>query len=228
MVAHGRRFGGPAGSALAVAPSNDSVPGAVLLQNAFQPAVTSFPILPGGALGGWNDAGTSEDNQMSFPLCLGSAGFHSMWYQVDVPEASVLTVSLGSENVRLYKPLVTIINATTKAELACGLGGINLLPNQAVSASSFVQKGLYWIRIASAIATPTTGDDPLPVLTLSEQLRDVTPPQINVAVSKIVGVRRNFTFDATGSTDLGSESVRPRPSGRSTTTVCRCRSRAHS
>jgi hypothetical protein len=195
-------------SALAVAPSNDSIPGAVLLPNAFQPAVTSFPILPSGSLGGWNDAGTLEDNQMSFPLCLGSAGYHSMWYQVDVPESSVLTVSLSSEDVRLYKPLVTIINSTTRAELACGLGGNNLVPNQAVSASSFVRKGLYLVRIASAIATSTSGDDPLPTLTLSEQLRDVTPPQINVAVSKIVGVNRQFTFDASGSTDLGSK-VKP-------------------
>jgi hypothetical protein len=191
-------------SALAVAPSNDSIPGAVLLPNAFQPAVTSFPILPSGSLGGWNDAGTLEDNQMSLPLCVGSAGYHSMWYQVDVPEASVLTMSLSSADIKRYKPLVTLINATTNSELACALGGSNLLPDQRVSASSFVQKGRYLIRIASAIATPSSGDDELPALTLTEQLRDVTPPQINVSVSKIVGVNRQFTFDASGSADLGS------------------------
>ena len=67
--------------------------------------------------------------------------------------------------------------------------------------------GDYLIRVASVQNSITGSTIELPSVTLTESLRDVTPPQIEVSVSgkaKIVGIGKTYTFDATDSTDMGS------------------------
>lgn len=190
-------------SALAVAPVNDSMGNATVLAPNYTTTATPLSILPQAPLGGWNDATSADDAGLTPPSCFGSAGFHSMWYRVDVPESGVLTVGLSSDNVKDYQPLVTIINTAKKTEAACSLGGTALIPGQAVLASSYVAKSVtYLIRIASAVDNPN--DDVLPGLQLTETIRDITPPTIHVSVSKTVGVGKAFTFNANGSTDNGS------------------------
>jgi hypothetical protein len=198
-------------SALAVAPVNDSKDNAAQLGPYYGTSPTPLPILPQAPLGGWDDATSTDDAALPNPTCFGSAGFHSMWYRLDVPESGVVTIGLSSDNVKYYRPLVTIIDTAKNVEAACSLGGTALLPGTPVLASSYVaRKTSYLIRIASAVDDPTNGNSPndnsvqLPGLQLTEMIRDITPPVILVTVSKTVGVRRAFTFNATGSSDLGS------------------------
>jgi hypothetical protein len=130
-----------------------------------------------------------------------------MWYRVDVPEASVLMAALQSTNTNLFRPLVSIIGKSDRSptdEFACALAGNALSFGTDVSASSYVPAGTYFIRIAAA-SNPNSNGDTLPTLQLTESLRDVTPPQIRVHSSKTVGVGKPFTFDATASTDAGSD-----------------------
>jgi hypothetical protein len=200
-------------SAFAVIPGNDSVGGATPLQPAYVPpgTATTTTISPDSATGGWVDATATEDsgpNAPVAPTCFGSPGTHSMWYSVKVPEPSLLKVTFSSADVTRYRPLVTILNEQTSAEVACALGGTGLQPNQGVFASSYVMAGVYWIRIASALGSTSPDDDGQPTLQLTEELRDVTPPQISVTASKIVGAHQRITFDATGSLD-GASGVNP-------------------
>jgi hypothetical protein len=130
-----------------------------------------------------------------------------MWYTLQVPEASVLTVLLKSSGVDRYQPVVTIINATSLAELACGLGGNDSRTDPGALASSYVPAGPYYIRIASVQPSGTNSTIEQPTVSLSESLHDVTPPQIQVSVSgkaKIVGVGKTYTFNATESADQGA------------------------
>jgi hypothetical protein len=198
-------------SALAVAPVNDSKDNAAQLAPYYGTSPTPLPILPQAPLGGWDDATSTDDAALPNPTCFGSAGFHSMWYRLDVPESGVVTIGLSSDNVKYYRPLVTITDTTKNVEAACSLGGTALLPGVQVLASSYVAKGTYLIRIASAVDDPTNNNNgpndnsaQLPGLQLTEMIRDITPPVIRVTVSKTVGVRRAFTFNATGSSDSGS------------------------
>ena len=198
-------------SALAVAPVNDSKDNAAQLAQYYGTSPTPLPILPQAPLGGWDDATSTDDATLPNPTCFGSAGFHSMWYRLDVPESGVVTIGLSSDNVKYYRPLVTIIDTKKNVEAACGLGGTALLPGTQVLASSYVASGTtYLIRIASAVDDPTNNNGPndnsvqLPGLQLTEMIRDITPPVISVTVSKTVGVRRAFTFNAIGSSDSGS------------------------
>ncbi len=194
-------------SAFAVAPTNDALAGAVPLDAGYATAaIVSIP--PDSPTGGWVGATNTEDSnpdQPTAPTCLGSPGYHSMWYSLHVPEASVLTAAFRSDDTNIFKPLVSIIGVSNfhYDEVACALAG-NALPGGVdVSASSYVPAGDYLIRIASA-TNPNTSVPVLPSLQLTEVLRDVTPPVIRVASSKTVGVRKPFTFDATISTDAGS------------------------
>jgi hypothetical protein len=198
-------------SALAVAPVNDSKDNPAQLAPYYGTSPTPLPILPQAPLGGWDDATSTDDAALPNPTCFGSAGFHSMWYRLDVPESGVVTIGLSSDNVKYYRPLVTITDTTKNVEAACSLGGTALLPGVQVLASSYVAKGTYLIRIASAVDDPTNNNNgpndnsaQLPGLQLTEMIRDITPPVIRVTVSKTVGVRRAFTFNATGSSDSGS------------------------
>jgi hypothetical protein len=190
-----------------IAPTNDTFQGAIPLSPAYSaPAIVS--ILPDSATGGWEGATNTEDSGPGVPTpptCLGSPGYHSMWYSLHVVEAGVLTAAFRSADNNLFKPLVSIIDVSSNVavEVACALAGNALLPNSDVSASSYVPAGDYLIRIASA-TNPATDVGGLPVLQLTELLRDVTPPVIRVASSKTVGVGKPFTFNATASTDGGS------------------------
>jgi hypothetical protein len=192
--------------AFAQAPPNDTRGGAETIMPAYvaqQPFKEDIP--PTGAAGGWADA-TSELEDTPQPSCLGSYGFHSMWYSLQVPEASVLTVVLKSSGVDRYQPVITILSGQSLNELACGLGGSDIRTDPGALASSYVPAGPYYIRIAAVTNTPSNIE--LPTITLSESLRDVTPPQIQVAVSgkaKIVGVGKTYTFNAMASTDKGAE-----------------------
>jgi hypothetical protein len=200
-------------AAYADAPINDTAAGAtpVTPSYAATPSVlaTIPPTAPGG---GWTDATSTEDMIAEPPTCLGAAGFHSMWYQVAVPEASVLTVQLKSSAVNRYQPVVTIFNTANGTESACGLGGSDPLTDPGALASSYVTAtatgpGIYLIRVASVGNSLTGSNVELPTITLLGSLRDVTPPQIQISVSgkaKIIGVNKTYTFDASNSTDKGS------------------------
>ncbi|MEA2187501.1 MAG: hypothetical protein QOK16_2512, partial [Solirubrobacteraceae bacterium] len=195
-------------SAFAVAPTNDTQAGATPLRVDYSsPTVVAIP--PDVASGGWAGATTTEDSApggLAAPSCLRSPGYYSMWYRVDVPEASVLMAALQSNDNNLFRPLISIIGKSDRSptdEFACALAGNALGRDTNVSASSYVPAGTYFIRIASA-SNPNTDVPVLPTLQLTESLRDVTPPQIRVHSSKTVGVGKPFTFDATASTDSGS------------------------
>jgi hypothetical protein len=194
-------------AASAQAPVNDTRAGAIPLDPAYV-LNTQFSedIPPVAGSGGWTDS-TPEIEDTPAPSCLGSSGFHSMWYKLHVPEASVLTVLLSSKGVDRYQPVVTIINATSLGELACGLGGNDTRTDPGALASSYVPTGDYYIRIASVQNSQTSSNIEQPTVKLSESLRDVTPPQIQVSVSgkaKIVGVGKAYKFDASASADLGA------------------------
>jgi hypothetical protein len=195
-------------SAFAQPPSNDTKGGAIAVSPPFSSTLGQLQAIPPtAATGGWTDATNTEDADDQAPSCLGSAGFHSMWYSVHVPEASVLTILLKSSAVDRYQPVVTIINQADKSELACGLGGSDPRTDPAALATSYVPKGDYWIRVASVQISDTGSNTELPTIQLLGSLRDVTPPVIQVAFSaktKIVGVGKPYTFDATSSSDLGS------------------------
>jgi hypothetical protein len=194
-------------AASAQAPGNDTRAGAIPLDAAFvanQPFREDVP--PVAVSGGWTDS-TSELEDTPPPSCLGSSGFHSMWYKLQVPEASVLTVLLKSSGVDRYQPVVTIINGVSLAEQACGLGGNDSRTDPGALASSYVPAGPYYIRIGSVQNTGMNSAIEQPTVSLSESLHDVTPPQIQVSVSgtsKIVGVGKAYTFNATASADAGA------------------------
>jgi hypothetical protein len=196
-------------AAYADAPINDTSAGATPLTPSYgaTPSVlaTIPPLAPGG---GWVDATSTEDMFVAAPSCLGAAGFRSMWYLMDIPEASVLTVQLKSSSVDRYRPVVTIINPVNGSELACGLGGNDARTDPGALASSYVPTGKYLIRVAAVDNSVITGSNlELPTVTLLGTLVDVTPPQIQVSVSgkaKIIGVNKTYTFDASNSQDLGS------------------------
>jgi hypothetical protein len=202
-------------SAFAQPPGNDTQNGAIVVRPPYSlmPGVLQ-PISPIATGGGWTDATPtasvltpSDEVNAAVPSCLGSPGFHSMWYVVDVQEASVLTIVLRSTAVDRYQPVVTIINSADNSELACGLGGSDSRTDPAALATSYVPKGTYLIRVASVQASTTGSNIELPTILLLGSLRDVTPPTIQVAVSgssKIVGPGKPYTFDANGSVDNGS------------------------
>ena len=197
-------------SALADPPANDTQAGAAALPTTYTytPSVIPVAIPPTGTAGGWGDATVSAEDQTFPPTCLGATGFHSMWYTVTVPEASVLTVTLSSGDVQRYQPVVSIIGpispSVTAQELACGLGGSNAAVDPAATASAYVQAGNYSVRIASVMLGNGSLSDS-PTLSLKAVLRDVTAPAISVAVPKtVLGPGQIYTFDARDSTDHGS------------------------
>jgi PKD domain len=195
-------------SAFAQAPANDTKGGAIAIAPPWSSSLGVLPAIPPtGPAGGWTDATGTEDVNDEAPSCLGSAGFHSMWYTVNVLEASVLTIVLKSSAVDRYQPVVTIINTADNHELACGLGGSDSRTDPAALATSYVPKGLYWVRVASVQNSTTGSNIELPTIQLFGSLHDVTPPVIQVAVSgktKILGPGKLYTFDANGSVDNGS------------------------
>lgn len=197
-------------SALADPPVNDTQAGATALSTTYTYTNTVSPIAipPTGPAGGWGDATVTAEDQTFPPTCLGATGFHSMWYTVTVPEASVLTVTLSSGDVQRYQPVVSIIGpispGVTPQELACGLGGSNAAVDPAATASAYVQAGNYLVRIASVMLGNGSLSDS-PTLSLKAVLRDVTAPAVNVAVPQtVLGPGKSYTFDARGSTDGGS------------------------
>jgi hypothetical protein len=192
----------PAPAFAVVAPTNDTAAGAIALQPAYSPPWV-VGIAPDAPTGGWVGASNTEDATSGLsPSCLGTSGWHSMWYSLHVTEASVLKAALRSDDTNLFKPVISIIDAARGTEIACALAGNALPAGTDVVASSYVAAGDYLIRIASA-TNPDPSMGGLPTVTLTETLRDVTPPQIRVESSKTVGVGKTFTFDARTSTDGG-------------------------
>jgi hypothetical protein len=188
-------------SAFADVPLNDTMLGAETLQASYAPSSTSIVIFPTGA-GGWLDAAATEDAANA--SCLGQVGYHSMWYKLELREASVVTITLTSQSTQRYQPVVTILDKNM-LERACGLGGNDQVTDPTASASSFLPADTYFVRIASVQNTSPGPESP--TLRLSESLQDVTPPEIQVAVSgklKIVGPNQSYRFDASASSDAGS------------------------
>jgi hypothetical protein len=202
-------------SAFAFIPPNDTQAQAILLSSAYatptmsQVSETFVPFAGPAPFGGWSEATPSltgvEESTLPYPSCLGFAPYQSMWYKVDVDEASVLTITLSSNDVDRYQPVVAVTDHAG-AEVACGLGGSDRQTDPTASASSFVLPDTYWIRIGSV--SRISGDpNEGPRLRLTEVLQDVTPPAIAVSVSgqgRIVGPGKNYKFSALKSQDDGS------------------------
>jgi hypothetical protein len=199
-------------SAYAAVPPNDTLAGAVQLMPSYQTVKVAqvfqltVPFTGPLPTGGWSEATNAEDQSIPSPPCLGSAPYQSMWYKITVTEASVLTITLSSNDVARYQPVVDVTSSSGR-EAACGVGGSDKQTDPTASASSFVLPDTYWIRIGSVSKLDGNLDEG-PSLRLTESLQDVTPPEIHVSVSgqsRIVGPGKNYTFDALKSIDLGSE-----------------------
>jgi hypothetical protein len=203
-----------AAPAFAAPPPNDDPAGAIPLTVPYLPNPALTSLIPAtGAFGladaTWNTAYPTLDPP---PICLGTSGYRSMWYSVQVPQPAVLTVSLSAlpANASVYQPVLSILDGTTGREIACGLGSSDSTTNASAVASTYVSGGpgkTYLVRIASATPAPRgTSASDLPTLSLGAQLTDVTPPTIKVGIpAKIIGPRKTWTFDASASSDLGSQ-----------------------
>jgi hypothetical protein len=199
-------------SAFADAPGNVTQAGAATLVPAFAP--TSFPVtIPPVGPGGWTDAISPDDATAPRPTCLGALGQlpvtrHTMWYRITLAEAGVLTIKLTTGSFQKYQPVVTILNAKSLTEFACGLGGSDQLTDTSASASTYAPRGDYLIRIAAVGSSDPAGSpSDAPTLSLTESVQDVAAPAIHVSVSgtpRIVGPGVPYTFDATASEDFGS------------------------
>jgi hypothetical protein len=196
-------------SALAVTPVNDEPAGAqALAPSTLYGAPQSYQIAPGLGQGGWEDATNVNDPQ---PSCVPASQptYNSLWYSVVIAEPSVLTVQVSTQTLdpSQYQPVVTVFSSAF-SELACGRAGSDSQTSPTATASSYLGIDTYYIRVASVTKPPTnpSGIQNAPNLTLSVKLRDVTPPLISVLIpAKIVGVGKRYTFNPTGSTDLGSD-----------------------
>jgi hypothetical protein len=131
-----------------------------------------------------------------------------MWYRITLAEAGVLTIKLTTGSFQKYQPVVTILNAKSLTEFACGLGGSDQLTDTSASASTYAPRGDYLIRIAAVGSSDPAGSpSDAPTLSLTESVQDVAAPAIHVSVSgtpRIVGPGVPYTFDATASEDFGS------------------------
>jgi hypothetical protein len=198
------------GSALAVTPPNDDPSGAqVLVPSTLYGAAQLYPIPSGFGLGGWEDAGNVNDPQ---PTCVpaSQSTYNSLWYSVVVSEPTVLTVqvSTSTSDASQYQPVATVLSSDLTHEYACGRAGSDSETSPTATASSYLDAGTYLIRVASVTKPPTSPAmviQQAPTVILSVRLRDVTPPAISVLIpAKIVGVDKKYTFNPSGSTDLGS------------------------
>jgi hypothetical protein len=200
-----------AAPAFAAPPPNDDPASAFLLSVPYIPDAPLQAVIPPTGPFGWLDAtwNTAYPTIDPAPSCVGTAGVHSMWYSVQIPQPAVLTVSLATAPTgsAQYQPIVSIFDPSGR-EVACGLGGNNGTTTASAVASAYVSgstSSAYLVRIASNVPVRgSTGD--LPSLALSAYLTDVTPPAIRVGIpAKIIGPHKTWTFDASASSDLGSE-----------------------
>ena len=68
----------------------------------------------------WGEATTGPEDADPLPSCTGIAGFRSMWYSLDVPEAAVLRVTVVSTDPVRYQPVVNVLDPS-REEVGCGL-----------------------------------------------------------------------------------------------------------
>jgi hypothetical protein len=196
----------PAAAAEAAAPANDIKSGATLVS---PPGWTSL-LAPQNVVvqaSDWTDATTGPEDADPLPSCTGVVGFRSIWYQMVVPEASVLRVTVVSTDATRYQPVVSIIDPSNQ-EVGCGLAN-DVKQGATANATAYVtplpdgSPATYLIRVAQVTNNSQSGG--LPMLTVSFAAKDVTAPHIIVTVpSGKVPPRTPAEYDASGTTDLAS------------------------
>jgi hypothetical protein len=155
----------------------------------------------------WTDATTGPEDADPLPSCTGTVGFRSIWYQMAVPEAAVLRVTVLSTQPSRYQPVVSVLNPLNQ-EVGCGLAN-DLTVGATANATAYVTPNsdgtpaIYLIRVAEVTNNSQSGG--LPMLTVSFAGQDVTPPHIRVqGDSGKVPPGQQTGYDANGTSDLAS------------------------
>jgi hypothetical protein len=196
----------PAAAAHAAAPANDAKSGAQVVA---PPGWTSLSAPQNIVVQAtdWGDATTGPEDADPLPSCTGTVGFHSFWYQMAVPEAAVLRVTVLSTDPVRYQPVVSVLDPSNN-EVGCGLANDTRLGATA-NATAYVtpnadgSPATYLIRVAEVLNNSPLGG--LPMLTVSFAAQDVTPPHIRVqGDSGKVPPGQPTDYDGNGTTDLAS------------------------
>jgi hypothetical protein len=133
----------------------------------------------------WGEATTGPDDADPLPSCTGSTGFRSMWYSLEVKEASVLRVTVVSTDPVRFQPVVNVISPLNE-EVGCGLAN-DVRQGATANATAYVtptpdgKPQTYLIRVAEVANNSPSGG--LPSLTVRFAAQDVTAPHVHVAES---------------------------------------------
>jgi hypothetical protein len=158
----------------------------------------------------WGPATTGLDDAAppGPPSCVGSVGYRSLWYSVNIPsgQAADIRITVQSDDPSRYQPVVTIIDPVAQRELACGLESVNGTSTTMASATAYVTGAspagsTYYIRVAEVDDNGPQGAGP--ELVLNAYGLDHTPPAISIkAPASITGPKQQqLTFDPGGTTD---------------------------
>jgi hypothetical protein len=173
-------------SARAEAPVNDTRAGAIALAPTWDnPSVASVSkVVSGRGIDNenWPDAGVTDEDPT--PECLGDQGYRSLWYSVDVPESAVLRITVHSDIIERFQPVVSIYGPGGD-EVACGLAGPNSRTNPDAEATTYAGKGKYIIRVAQAVRNLPDAQGQ-PGVTIKVFARDVNPPDITIVAPRRV------------------------------------------
>jgi hypothetical protein len=201
----------PVASAQAAPPVNDlpTTPTPVTLlwtaQSEFQSLVQATD---------WGDATTGPEDADPLPSCTGSTGFRSMWYSLEVKEASVLRVTVVSTDPVRFQPVVNVLSPS-REEVGCGLAN-DVRQGATANATAYVTPAAdgkpqtYLIRVAEVTNNSPSGG--LPTLTVRFAAQDVTPPHIRVRASDSTPAPRvPTTYDAMGSNPTTDDASQVNP-----------------
>ena len=195
----------PAAAAQAAPPPNDVKSGAQVVT----PGWTSLSAPQNVVVQAvdWTDATTGPEDADPLPSCTGTLGFRSIWYQMSVPEAAVLRVTVLSTDPARFQPVVSVIDPSN-TEVGCGLAndqrvGATANATAYVAPNADGSAATYLIRVAEVANNSQSGG--LPMLTVSFAAQDVTPPHIRVqGDSGKVPPGQPTDYDANATSDLAS------------------------
>lgn len=196
----------PAAAAHAAAPPNDQKSGAQVVA---PPGWTSLSAPQNVVVQAtdWTDATTGPEDADPLPSCTGMVGYRSIWYQIAVPEAAVLRVTVLSTQPSRFQPVVSVLSPANE-EVGCGLAN-DLTVGATANATAYVTPNAdgtpatYLIRVAEVANNSQSGG--LPMLTVSFAGQDVTAPHIRVlGDAGKVAPGQPTDYDANGTTDLAA------------------------
>jgi hypothetical protein len=203
----------PAAAAQAAPPGNDLPSGAQPVANLDWRSLSVFQDIVVPATD-WTDASTGPEDAL--PSCTGSVGFRSIWYQLVVPEAAVLRVTVISSDSVRYQPVVNVLDPEAM-EAGCGLAN-DVKQGATANATAYVHPrpdgtaATYLVRVAEVANNSALGG--LPMLTVRFSAQDVTAPHIRVRKTDKVPPGVSVVYDAgdadptRGTTD-GASQVNP-------------------